>query len=282
MFECGIRAAEHVLRRARCRVTVSANYHERDGERQPDDGGDENASLMRARVSTAPSRPALFRASPCRFPARQWLRAMCTGWGSWTDCRAFFHQGNGPICEQGKSRFPLCPVTSGARNRIRRGAEADESWIRRGASPRDKMLGCGAAPLRVRAASVCADGAEIGTNRLAGVTSPRAHYVHVGSLDRIPDSVDGPRRSLVSPAATRARVMAAQAGTRQEGTVWGTWQHRIDRGAALARAAGADVDVLGLDYRPEGLAKELGAAHYWTTADLPQGTYDYVIRLHGR
>jgi threonine dehydrogenase-like Zn-dependent dehydrogenase len=75
-------------------------------------------------------------------------------------------------------------------------------------------------------------------------------------------------------------VLAAQAGPGRRLLIWGPGSIGL-LAASFARAAGADVDVVGLDFAREELAKSFGATHYWTTADLPSGTYDAVIDCTG-
>jgi threonine dehydrogenase-like Zn-dependent dehydrogenase len=75
-------------------------------------------------------------------------------------------------------------------------------------------------------------------------------------------------------------VLAAAPGPGQRLLIWGPGSIGL-LAVAFARAAGADVDVVGLDVTREELAKSFGAAHYWTTGDLPRGTYDAVIDCTG-
>jgi 2-desacetyl-2-hydroxyethyl bacteriochlorophyllide A dehydrogenase len=182
--------------------------------------------------------------------------------------------------EQGKSRFPLCPGHEWCGTVSAVGAEADERWIGARVTG-DTMLGCGRCR---RCASgrhhVCADRSEIGITGWPGALAEKL-VVPAGSLYRLPGSVDDRAGALVEPGGNALRaVLAAQAGPGRKVLVWGPGSIGL-LAAAFARAAGADVDVVGLDFAREGLAKSFGAARYWTTADLPQETYDAVIDCTG-
>ena len=185
-----------------------------------------------------------------------------------------------PYFEQGKSRFPLCPGHEWCGTVSAVGTDADERWVGARVTG-DTMLGCGRCR---RCASgrhhVCADRSEIGITGWPGALAEKL-LVPVGSLYRLPDSVDDRAGALVEPGGNALRaVLAAQAGPGTRLLVWGPGSIGL-LAAAFARAAGADVDVVGLDFAREELAKSFGAAHYWTTADLPQGTYDAVIDCTG-
>jgi threonine dehydrogenase-like Zn-dependent dehydrogenase len=143
------------------------------------------------------------------------------------------------------------------------------------------MLGCGRCR---RCASgrhhVCADRSEIGITGWPGALAEKL-LVPVGSLYRLPASVDDCAGALVEPGGNALRaVTAAQAGPGTRLLVWGPGSIGL-LATAFARAAGADVDVAGLDAGREELAKRFGATRYWTTASPPAGTYDAAIDCTG-
>jgi 2-desacetyl-2-hydroxyethyl bacteriochlorophyllide A dehydrogenase len=185
-----------------------------------------------------------------------------------------------PYFEQGKSRFPLCPGHEWCGTVSAVGTDADEGWAGARVTG-DTMLGCGHCR---RCASgrhhVCADRSEIGITGWPGALAEKL-LVPVGSLYRLPDSVDDRDGALVEPGGNALRaVLAAQAGPGKRLLIWGPGSIGL-LAAAFARAAGADVDVVGLDPGREELAKSFGATHYWTAADPPAGTYDGVIDCSG-
>jgi len=181
-----------------------------------------------------------------------------------------------PYFEQGKSRFPLCPGHEWCGTVSAVGAEVDPRWIGERVTG-DTMLGCGRCP---RCASgrhhVCADRSEIGITGWPGALAEKL-LVPVGSLYRLPAAVDDRAGALVEPGGNAWRaVQAAQAGPGRRLLIWGPGSIGL-LAAAFARAAGADVHVVGLDSDREELAKYVGASHYWTAANPPAGTYDAVI-----
>jgi 2-desacetyl-2-hydroxyethyl bacteriochlorophyllide A dehydrogenase len=182
--------------------------------------------------------------------------------------------------DQGKSSFPLCPGHEWCGIVSAVGADVDERWAGARVTG-DTMLGCGRCR---RCASgrhhVCAQRSEIGITGWPGALAEKL-LVPAGSLYRLPDVVDDRAGALVEPGGNAWRAVAAAGaapGTRL--LIWGPGSIGL-LAAAFARAAGADVDVVGLDAQREALAKRLGASRYWTTGDLPPGSYDAVIDCSG-
>ena len=185
-----------------------------------------------------------------------------------------------PYFEQGKSRFPLCPGHEWCGTVSAIGADVDERWIGARVTG-DTMLGCG----RCRRCTsgrhhVCADRCEIGIAGWPGALAEKL-LVPAGSLYRLPDAVDDRAGALVEPGGNALRAAtAAHAAPGTRLLVWGPGSIGL-LAAAFARAAGAEVDVVGLDSHREELAKSFGTTHYWTSASLPSGTYDAVIDCSG-
>jgi 2-desacetyl-2-hydroxyethyl bacteriochlorophyllide A dehydrogenase len=182
--------------------------------------------------------------------------------------------------EQGKSRFPLrpghewCGVVSAV------GAGVDEAWVGARVTG-DTMLGCGRCN-RCRAGNghVCADRHEIGITAWPGALADKL-LVPVGSLYRLPASVDDRAGALVEPGGNAQRAAAAaQAGPGRRILVCGPGTIGL-LAVAFARAAGGDVDVLAADPNHRELAAEFGASRYWSAEDPPPGTYDAVIDCTG-
>ena len=173
--------------------------------------------------------------------------------------------------DQGKSRFPLCPGHEWCGPVSAVGAGVDEGWLGTRVTG-DTMLGCGRCR---RCASgrhhVCADRSEIGITGWPGALAEKL-LVPVGSVHRLPASVDDRAGALVEPGGNALRaVLAAEAGPGRRLLIWGPGSIGL-LAVAFARAAGADVDVVGLDFARAELAKSFGATRYWTAADLPRGT----------
>jgi 2-desacetyl-2-hydroxyethyl bacteriochlorophyllide A dehydrogenase len=185
-----------------------------------------------------------------------------------------------PYFEQGKSRFPLCPGHEWCGTVSAVGADVDARWVGERVTG-DTMLGCGRCE---RCASgrhhVCADRSEIGITGWPGALAEKL-VVPAARLYRLPAAVDDRAGALVEPGGNALRaVLAAGAGPGRRVLVWGPGSIGL-LATAFARAAGADVHVIGLDAGREELAKRFGATRYWTAAEPPAGTYDAVIDATG-
>jgi 2-desacetyl-2-hydroxyethyl bacteriochlorophyllide A dehydrogenase len=236
------------------------------------------ASLMRALIIDAP-RSAGVRRVPVPVPgpgqvAVDVRRAGICG----TDVELFTREL--PYFDQGKSWFPLCPGHEWCGTVSALGAGVDEAWAGARVTG-DTMLGCG----RCRRCAtgrhhVCADRREIGIAGWDGALAEKL-IVPAGSLYRLPDSVDDRAGALVEPGGNAWRaVHAARARPDSRILIWGPGSIGL-LALAFARAAGAEVDVIGVDSGREALAKSFGAARYWTTADPPPERYDAVIDCTG-
>ena len=183
--------------------------------------------------------------------------------------------------DQGKSSFPLCPGHEWCGTVSATGAGVDERWAGARVTG-DTMLGCGRCR---RCASgrhhVCADRSEIGITGWPGALAEKL-LVPAGSLYRLPDVVDDRAGALVEPGGNAWRaVAAAHAGPGKRLLVWGPGSIGL-LATAFARAAGAEVDVAGLDSRRDDLARSFGAARCFTTVDPPRGLLRRGHRLHRR
>ena len=182
--------------------------------------------------------------------------------------------------DQGKSSFPLCPGHEWCGTVSATGAGVDEGLAGARVTG-DTMLGCGRCR---RCASgrhhVCADRHEIGITGWPGALAEKL-LVPAGSLYPLPDVVDDRAGALVEPGGNAWRaVAAAQAGPGKRLLIWGPGSIGL-LATAFARAAGAEVDVAGLDSRRDELARSFGAARCFTTAQPPTGRYDAVIDCTG-
>jgi threonine dehydrogenase-like Zn-dependent dehydrogenase len=153
----------------------------------------------------------------------------------------------------------------------------DDRWLGRRVTG-DTMLGCGRCPrCRDGRAHVCADRYEIGIR--GGWPGALAEQlpVPVGALRALPDAVDDTAGALVEPGGNALRAVRAAAlrpGRRVLVLGPGTIGLLC---AGFARAEGAEVHLAGLTAPDPGLAAALGAHGTWTTATLPDLTWDAVI-----
>ena len=236
------------------------------------------ASLMRALIIDGPRSASVRQVRvPAPGPGQvlvDVLRAGICG----TDVELFTREL--PYFDQGKSSFPLCPGHEWCGTVSAVGPQTDPGWIGVRVTG-DTMLGCGQCH-RCRSGRhhVCADRHEIGIAGWDGALAEKL-LVPAASLYRLPDTVDDQAGALVEPGGNAVRaVRAALAGPGRTVLVWGPGSIGL-LAAAFARAAGAAVDVTGLDSRPAALATDFGASRYWTTGPPPQQTYDAVIDCTG-
>src|SRR5882724_11105766 len=181
---------------------------------------------------------------------------------------------------QGNIGFPIRPGHEWCGVVSALGDGVDPGWLGARVTG-DTMLGCGHCPrCAAGRGHICADRREVGIVHWPGALAEKV-LVRAGSLYRLPDAVDDRAGALVEPGGNALRaVTAAQAGPAARLLIWGPGSIGL-LAAAFARAAGADVDVVGLDPRREELAKSFGATRYWTTANLPSGTYDAAVDCSG-
>jgi threonine dehydrogenase-like Zn-dependent dehydrogenase len=157
------------------------------------------------------------------------------------------------------------------------GAGVDPGWLGRRVTA-DTMLGCGAcARCRNGRQHLCADRTEIGIR--GGRPGALADQVPVpaSALHALPDTVDDILGALVEPGGTALRAVRAAhlaAGDRALGVGPGA----IGLLAALfARAAGAEVHLMGLPGRSLDFERSLGFSGTWSAEDLPDLPWDAVI-----
>jgi 2-desacetyl-2-hydroxyethyl bacteriochlorophyllide A dehydrogenase len=179
---------------------------------------------------------------------------------------------------QGKTGFPLRPGHEWCGVVSALGAGVDPGWLGVRVTG-DTMLGCGrCARCRAGRGHVCADRCEVGIMGWPGALAEKV-LVPVSSLYRLPDVIDDRSGALVEPGGNAWRAAsAALAGPGKRILVCGPGTIGLLT-AAFARAAGAEVDILGLslDRDRRELASSFGACGYWTADDLPPMTYDAVI-----
>jgi 2-desacetyl-2-hydroxyethyl bacteriochlorophyllide A dehydrogenase len=157
------------------------------------------------------------------------------------------------------------------------GAGVDEVWLGRRVAG-DTMLGCGhCARCRSGRQHLCEDRQEVGIRGGRAGALAEQLAVPASSLVQLPDEVDDAAGAMVEPGANALRAVRGAALTPGDrvlvlgpGTI-GTLA------AQFARAAGAEVHVLGEREPSLSFARSLGLAGVWTAADLPRLAFDAVI-----
>ncbi|HEY2320468.1 MAG TPA: alcohol dehydrogenase catalytic domain-containing protein [Solirubrobacteraceae bacterium] len=157
------------------------------------------------------------------------------------------------------------------------GPGVDESWLGRRVAG-DTMLGCGRCHrCHSGRQHLCESRLEVGVRGGKPGALAQQLAVPASSLVVLPDAVDDVAGAMVEPGGNALRA------------VWGAALEPGDRvlvlgpgtigtlAAQFARAAGAEVHVLGEREPSLGFARSLGLDGVWTAADLPRLAFDAVI-----
>ena len=157
------------------------------------------------------------------------------------------------------------------------GAGVNPRWLGRRVTG-DTMLGCGVCHRCRRGQQwVCDFRGELGVrDGRAGALADQV-TVPVSSLRELPDTVDDVLGALVEPGGNALRSVQAAAlrpGDRALVLGPGTIGLLV---AMFARAAGAEVHLMGRSERSLAFARTLGFDGVWTEKELPETTWDTVI-----
>jgi 2-desacetyl-2-hydroxyethyl bacteriochlorophyllide A dehydrogenase len=188
-----------------------------------------------------------------------------------------FFTGEMAYLHDGHSAYPMrlghewCGVVAAAGNGV------DQSWLGRRVIG-DTMLGCGHCHrCRSGRQHLCEHRTEVGISGGQAGALAEQLVVPASSLRELPDAVDDAAGAMVEPGGNALRA------------VWAADLHAPDRvlvlgpgtigllAAQFARAAGAEVHVVGKPDSSLSFARSLGLAGVWTTNDLPNVTFDAVI-----
>jgi threonine dehydrogenase-like Zn-dependent dehydrogenase len=188
-----------------------------------------------------------------------------------------FYTGEMAYLASGGSSYPLRlgHEWSGTVSAVGEGVDA--GWVGRRVTG-DTMLGDGTCR-RCRRGNqhVCARRQEVGV--LDGRPGALAEQlaVPVSSLHALPDAVDAQLGALVEPGGNALRAAnAADLGRGDRALVLGPGTIGL-LVAMFARAAGAEVHLLGVTDRSLDFARSLGFEHTWTKEALPDLPFDAVI-----
>ena len=188
-----------------------------------------------------------------------------------------FFTGEMSYLHDGHAAYPMrlghewCGVVSAV------GSGVAEAWLGRRVAG-DTMLGCGHCHrCRSGRQHLCQDRFEVGIRGGKPGALAEQLAVPASSLVALPDVVDDAAGAMVEPGANALRA------------VWGADVHPGDRvlvlgpgtigtlAAQFARAAGAEVHVLGEREPSLSFARSLGLDGVWTAGDLPRLAFDAVI-----
>lgn len=230
---------------------------------------------MRAFVITGPGRCSVQDVEPPAAAAGQVVVDVERAGVCGTDVE--FYAGTMSYLRTGEAAYPVrighewCGTVSAA------GPGVDQAWLGRRVTG-DTMLGCGrCARCRGGRQHVCADRFEIGVRRGWPGALAEQVAVPVTALHTLPGQVDATLGALVEPAGSALRaVQAASLAPGDRVLVLGPGTIGL-LAAQFARAAGAEVHLLGLTDASLGFARGLGFGSAWRAGELPPGTFDAVI-----
>ncbi|HVN11356.1 MAG TPA: alcohol dehydrogenase catalytic domain-containing protein [Kineosporiaceae bacterium] len=188
-----------------------------------------------------------------------------------------FFTGEMQYLHDGHSRYPLRLGHEWCGRVSALGPGVDDAWLGRRVTG-DTMIGCGRCR-RCRAGyqHVCADRQEVGIRGDRPGALAEQLAVPASSLHALPDAVDAALGALVEPGGTALRAArAAQVASGERLLVLGPGT--IGTLVALfARAAGAQVHLVGVDPRSLAFARGIGFDGVWTWEDLPEEPFHAVV-----
>ena len=188
-----------------------------------------------------------------------------------------FYTGAMPYLHEGHAHFPMRLGHEWMGTVSALGDGVDPSWLNRRVTG-DTMLGCGTCRrCLANNQHVCDERFEVGIRgRFPGALAEQL-AMPVTALHALPDSVDDTIGALVEPGGNALR------------SVWGAHLSPGDRALVLgpgtigllvamfAKAAGAEVHLMGRSPRSLEFARTLGFDGVWTEEDLPNLPWDAVI-----
>ncbi|MFB4270909.1 zinc-binding dehydrogenase [Nonomuraea sp. GTA35] len=177
----------------------------------------------------------------------------------------------------GRSWYPLRPGHEWCGRVTALGDGVPEEWLGRRVTG-DTMLSCrNCDRCRSGRHHVCGDMVEIGISRGRPGALAEQLAVQVTALHALPHTVDSTLGALVEPGGNALRA-ARGAGLASGGRLLVLGTGTIGLLTALfARAAGAEVHLMGQDEPRLGLARRLGFDHAWTGATLPRLPWHAVV-----
>ena len=188
-----------------------------------------------------------------------------------------FFTGEMAYLRQGHASYPMRLGHEWAGTVASVGPGVDSAWVGRRVMG-DTMLGDGTCRrCRKGHQHVCDDRQEVGVR--GGRPGALAEQVAapVTSLHALPDSVDSVLGALVEPGGNSlraAQAAALEAGDRALVLGPGTIGLLV---AMFARAAGAEVHLMGRSEESLAFPRSLGFHHAWTEGSLPDMPFDAVI-----
>ena len=189
-----------------------------------------------------------------------------------------FFTGGMAYLHQGYASYPMRLGHEWAGTVASVGTGVDPAWVGRRVMG-DTMLGDGTCRRCQKGQQhVCENRQEVGVRGGRPGALAEQLAVPVTSLHALPDSVDAVLGALVEPGGN-ASCGGAGCGRWRPGDralVLGPGTIGL-LAAMFARAAGAEVHLMGLSEKSLAFARSLGFEHVWTADNLPDQPFDAVI-----
>ncbi|GKQ40574.1 alcohol dehydrogenase [Streptomyces sp. A012304] len=188
-----------------------------------------------------------------------------------------FFTGEMAYLHQGHAAYPMRLGHEWAGRVTAVGDGVDPSWAGRRVMG-DTMLGCGTCRRCRRGHQhVCEERHEVGIRNGRPGALAEQLAVPVGSLHVLPDSVDPVLGALVEPGGNALRAArATEAGVGDRVLVLGPGTIGL-LVAMFARAAGAEVHLMGCTDDSLAFARSLGFTHVWREGTVPDLPFDAVV-----
>ncbi|ROS37980.1 zinc-dependent alcohol dehydrogenase [Amycolatopsis thermoflava] len=234
---------------------------------------------MRAFVVTAPGAGAVVEVEPPSAAPGEVVVAVARAGICGTD--AEFFDGSMPYLHDGHARYPMRLGHEWCGTVVESGDGVDPAWLGRRVTG-DTMLGCRACRrCRGGRQHLCETRTEIGIRGGRPGALAECLAVPVTALHPLPDAVGAAAGAMVEPGGNALRAVRG-ADPRPGDRVLVLGPGTIGLLCAMfARAAGAEVHLLGATAASLAFARSLGFRNAWSPDRLPELPFDAVIDASG-
>jgi len=234
---------------------------------------------MRAFVVTAPGAGAVVEVEPPSAAPGEVVVAVARAGICGTD--AEFFDGSMPYLHDGHARYPMRLGHEWCGTVVESGDGVDPAWLGRRVTG-DTMLGCRACRrCRGGRQHLCETRTEIGIRGGRPGALAERLAVPVTALHPLPDAVGAAAGAMVEPGGNALRAVRG-ADPRPGDRVLVLGPGTIGPLCAMfARAAGAEVHLLGATAASLEFARSLGFRNAWSPDRLPELPFDAVIDASG-